>query len=104
MDIIVPQCCKEWANVTIGYTDDKRRYQYKNRSVSRKIRLPEFEIEPGSKGFGEMDFSIYQRYAEENKDAILALVERLNAPESSVIARKKSQAKIKRGASKRRGA
>lgn len=83
MDICVPQCCDEWANISIGYIDDYKRNQYKNNSMFRKVYLPSFEIDKdGGKSFGEMDFSIYEKYLHANKVEINALVEKLNAAAS----------------------
>lgn len=85
MDICVPQCCDEWANISIGYEDDYKRSKHKNNSILRKVYLPSFKIDKdGGKSFGEMDFSIYEKYLHANKVEITALVERLNAAQDSV--------------------
>jgi hypothetical protein len=79
MDISVPQCSENWANIGIGYSDEHKRRKHKNNSIFRKVFLPSFKIEEHSgKSFGEMNFCFYEKYLLENKDEIISLVIKLN--------------------------
>lgn len=77
MTILTPQCCLEWANITVAYKSDFKRSKYGNHLVTRKVYLQPFEIEPDREYPGDMNLSIFKKCVMENKDRIIQLVHRL---------------------------
>lgn len=77
MTILAPQCCLEWANITVAYKSYFKRSKYRNNPVTRRVYFPSFETETQREYPGDMDFSIFEKYVMENKDRIIQLVHRL---------------------------
>lgn len=76
MEIAVPQCDTDWANIHIGYANTRR---YKPRgSVSHRVSIPDMKFEKKQFKIFDMCDEVYAEHLLQNKQAILQLIERLN--------------------------
>jgi len=86
--INVTACNTEWANISVDLIGP-RRHQPKG-SAQHQVSLPGFEFMVGAtygnqlggtSSYYDMPDEVYRAYLEVNRPAILALVDRLNAPD-----------------------
>lgn len=80
-EIVIPACCREWANIAI----------YKKSSIPESVMhmhvtVPGLVFEKRPLYPNEMRNDVYQKYIDENRDEILALIKRLNSRKGELSA------------------